>query len=263
MTASRFDAALARVLAHEGGYADHPADPGGATMKGVTQRVYDAWRSRRGLAPRPVRRIAGAELEAIYRAQYWAPLRGDALPVGLDYCLFDAGVNSGPAQAARWLQRSLGVEADGVIGEATLGALAGRDVGALVNAVCDRRIAMLRALKTWRHFGAGWTRRVAEVRAAALAMAVDVAPPPVAAGPEGAAKARPADASLVRTPEGVGGLMTGTGGAGAVLAEQADRLAPLAEFSAVLKWAFAALMLAGIALTLAGAWRRMRGEAAA
>lgn len=261
MTASNFDGTLARVLVHEGGYADHPADPGGATMKGVTQRVYDGWRRRNGLAPRPVRRIAQAELAAIYRAQYWDALRADDLPAGLDYCMFDAGVNSGPAQAAKWLQRALGVAADGQIGEATLAALDGRDVAALIDAVCDRRLAMLRTLKTFRHFGAGWTRRVAEVRSAAGAMVEGAIP----AAPEGSAggRARPADARLSRTPEGAGSLIAGVGGLGAVLAEQADRLAPLAAYGGPLKWLFAALMVAGVGLTLKAALARLRaGEAA-
>lgn len=261
MTTSGFDGALARVLIHEGGYADHPADPGGATMNGITQRVYDGWRRRNGLVPRPVRRIARAETAAIYRVQYWNALRADDLPAGLDYCLFDAGVNSGPAQAAKWLQRELGVPADGQIGEATLAALEGRDVAALIDAVSARRLAMLRTLKTFRHFGAGWTRRVAEVRAGATALAEGAPPPP----PEGSAseRARPADTRLSRTPEGAGSLIAGLGGLGAVVAEQADRLAPLAAYGGPLKWAFAALMLAGVGLSLHAALSRLRaGEGA-
>ncbi|MBS9478833.1 glycoside hydrolase family 108 protein [Ancylobacter radicis] len=261
MTASSFDGALRRVLVHEGGYADHPADPGGATMKGITQRVYDGWRRRNGRALRPVRRIAADEVAAIYRAQYWDALRADDLPAGLDYCLFDAGVNSGPAQAAKWLQRALGVAADGQIGEATLAALMAAEVPELIAAVCERRLAMLRSLRTFRHFGAGWSRRVGEVRAAALAMAAgrdSAAPEHPAAG-----RARPSDARLARTPEGAAGLLAGLGGLGAVVAEQADRLAPLAAYGGPLKWVFAALMLAGVGLTLRAALSRIRaGEAA-
>ncbi len=126
MTASSFDEALKRVLVHEGGYADHPADPGGATMRGVTQRVYDGWRRRRGVPVRSVRLIEPGEVEAIYRLQYWDAVRADDLPAGLDYGVFDAAVHSGPGQAAKWLQRALGVTADGQVGEATLAALEGQ-----------------------------------------------------------------------------------------------------------------------------------------
>jgi len=263
MTASNFDGALARVLAHEGGYADHPADPGGATNRGVTQRVYDGWRRGRGLAPRAVKRIAAGEVEAIYRTQYWAAVRADELPPGLDYCLFDAAVNSGPAQAAKWLQRALGVAADGQVGALTLAALEGRDVAGLIDEVCDRRLAMLRTLRTFRSFGAGWTRRVGEVRRAALALAADGAAAMPAAGADGAAKARPDEMRLARVPEAAGGLMSGAGALGAVVAEQAQALAPLTEVAPALRWLFAALILAGVALTLHGALQRIRaGEAA-
>jgi lysozyme family protein len=262
MTASGFDGALKRVLVHEDGYADHPADPGGATMQGITQRVYDGWRRRHDQLVRPVRRIAPDEVAAIYRRQYWDAVRADDLPAGLDYALFDAAVNSGPAQAAKWLQRTLGVTADGQVGEATLAALDGRAPAALIDALCDRRLAMLRSLRTFPTFGAGWTRRVAEVRAAAKALAGAVPPEP-ARETGGAARARPADTRLARTADGAGGLISGAGVLGAVVAEQADRLAPLASFAEPLKWLFAALVLAGVALTLRGALARIgAGEVA-
>ncbi|WP_371345289.1 glycoside hydrolase family 108 protein [Ancylobacter sp. IITR112] len=261
MTASGFDGALKRVLVHEGGYADHPADPGGATMNGITQRVYDGWRRRHGLPLREVRRIAPEEVSALYRRQYWDAVRADDLPAGLDYALFDAAVNSGPAQAAKWLQRALKVTADGQVGEATLAALEARAVSALIDGVCDRRLAMLRTLRTFPTFGAGWTRRVGEVRAAAKALAgaaqAGSAQPEAARETGGAARARPADTRLSRTPEGAGGLLSGAGMLGAVVAEQADRLAPLASLAEPLKWAFAALMLAGVALTLRAALARI------
>lgn len=264
MTASSFDEALRRVLVHEGGYADHPADPGGATMQGITQRVYDGWRRRHGQTVRSVRRIAPDEVAAIYRHQYWDAVRADDLPAGLDYALFDAAVNSGPAQAGKWLQRALKVTVDGQVGEATLAALADHETGALVDGVCDRRLAMLRRLRTFSTFGAGWTRRVTDVRATARQMAGAAAPMaedvPDSAG---AARARPADTRLSRTPEGAGGLLSGAGVLGAVVAEQADRLAPLAGLAEPLKWLFAALMLAGVVLTLRGALARIgTGEAA-
>lgn len=267
MTASGFDGALKRVLVHEGGYAEHPADPGGATMQGITQRVYDGWRRRHGQPVRPVRRIAPQEVAAIYRRQYWDAVRADDLPAGLDYALFDAAVNSGPAQAAKWLQRTLGVAPDGQVGEATLAALDGRAVAALVDALCDRRLAMLRGLRTFPTFGAGWTRRVAEVRAAAKAWAgaplAGAAPPEPACETGGAARARATDTRLARTADGAGGLISGAGVLGAVVAEQAERLAPLAGLCEPLKWLFAALVLAGVALTLRGALARIgAGEVA-
>ena len=155
-----FADALALVLAHEGGFANHPKDPGGATNRGITQRVYDGFRQRQGLAPRSVRRIAEAELEAIYRAQYWAAVRGDEMALGLDYALFDFAVHSGPKRAVRMLQAELGVKVDGAIGEVTLAAIATRDAGELVEALCALRMTFLKRLAGWKTFGRGWSRRV-------------------------------------------------------------------------------------------------------
>ena len=178
-----YDTALQAVLEHEGGYVNHPEDPGGATNRGVTQRVYDAWRKRQGLRSRAVKAIAADEVAAIYRAQYWDAVRGDDLPAGLDYAVFDFAVNSGPARAIHYLQANLGVTADGHIGLVTLGAAARAKPRQVIDDLCDSRLAFLKKLKTFPTFGKGWTRRVGlaataskpvdpkSVRGRALAMA--------------------------------------------------------------------------------------------
>jgi lysozyme family protein len=155
-----FSLSLKLVLAHEGGFVDHPKDPGGATNFGVTQKVYDAFRKRRGDGGRSVRKITMSEVEAIYRAQYWAAVRGDDLPLGLDYVVFDYGVNSGPKRAVQTLQAALGVKVDGAIGEVTLAAIERADMADLIEDICERRMAFLKRLKTWKTFGRGWSRRV-------------------------------------------------------------------------------------------------------
>lgn len=165
---SDFPEILKWVLVHEGGWADHPADPGGQTMKGVTQRVYSAYRERHGLPVRSVREIEDDELVAIYRRQYWDVVRGDDLPAGLDYAVFDFAVNSGPGRAAKFLQALLGVDQDGQIGERTLAALNGTDTATLIVKLCDDRLAWLKRLPTWKTFGRGWTTRVNGVRDGAL-----------------------------------------------------------------------------------------------
>lgn len=179
MTEANFERILSHVLKHEGGWANHPNDPGGATMKGVIQRVYDGYRDRKSRGRRSVRHIEQDELLDIYRAQYWQPVRGDDLPDGIDLCVFDAAVNSGPTQAARWLQRALGVPADGHIGEGTLTAcLQHGDHVVIINSMCDQRIAFMKDLRNkntgkplWPDFGKGWSRRVADVRSQSNALA--------------------------------------------------------------------------------------------
>lgn len=165
----RFPHWLALVLVHEGGYVNHPADPGGATMKGVTQAVYDAWRRKAGKPKQSVRHIAPDELEGIYRKDYWDKVSGDELPAGLDYAVFDFAVNSGITRASQYLQRLVGVPDDGKIGPRTLEAVSQHDRKVLVNRLCDKRMAFLRGLGTFPVFGKGWTTRVANVRAKALA----------------------------------------------------------------------------------------------
>lgn len=166
-TSSRFQACLAEVLRHEGGYADHPADPGGATNMGITLATLSDWRGR-PVTKQEVRDLTVAEAGEIYRARYWQPIRGDALPPGVDLAVFDFAVNSGPARAVKALQSVLGVAQDGIIGPATLAALASAP-GAVevITDLCDARMRFLRSLSTWPTFGGGWTRRVAEVEAAA------------------------------------------------------------------------------------------------
>jgi len=172
MTAANFARSLALVLAAEGGFVDDKHDPGGATNKGVTQRVYDGWRRLHARPHRSVRYVTLDETAAIYRRQYWDAVEADRLSAGVDYCVFDEAVNSGPRRAIRDLQAALGnVEIDGWFGVETLAAVAAfNDRAALVHCLCDRRLGFLRHLVTWRWFGRGWTRRVANVRANALAM---------------------------------------------------------------------------------------------
>lgn len=114
-----FERCLAETLAHEGGWADHPLDPGRATMKGVTIGTFAGFKGRK-VSKAELRAISDAELRAIYRNGYWDKVRGDELPAGLDMVAFDGSVNSGPARGARWVQQSLGVTVDGKVGPETI-----------------------------------------------------------------------------------------------------------------------------------------------
>jgi lysozyme family protein len=147
---STYDQVKPRVLAHEGGFIDHPADPGGATNKGVTQATYDRFRQRRGLAKRSVRRIEPAEVAAIYRAGYWEPILGDLLPAGVDYATFDAAVNSGVSCASRWLQRAVGARQDGKVGrrDTVPRAQAASDKAAVVRRICAYRLSFMQGLRS-------------------------------------------------------------------------------------------------------------------
>jgi lysozyme family protein len=166
----RFDICLKHTLAWEGQWSNHPKDKGGATMRGVIQRVYDGYRERKGLPKRTVRNITESELREIYRVNYWDQIRGDELPPGLDLAVFDFAVNSGPARSAKYLQKALKLNADGSIGPATLAACAGCDHAETIRAIMKERKKFLKGLSDYRYFGKGWSRRVAGIEPAALAM---------------------------------------------------------------------------------------------
>jgi len=194
---NRFDACLDVVLRWEGGWADHPEDPGGATMRGVTIGTYSQWKGR-SVTKDELRAISDAEVRAIYRRNYWDKVRGDDLLPGIDLVAFDAAVNSGPARSIRWLQEALEVETDGKMGPATLAAAAASDPHRVIAEACDLRLAWLRLLRHWPTFGRGWENRVTDVRQSALRMALAPVPAP---------EAPPAPAAPAPAPTPTSGLM--------------------------------------------------------
>jgi lysozyme family protein len=169
--ASGFDACIPVILAAEGGFVNDPRDPGGATNRGITARTLAAWRHG-PVSKDDVRQLGEGEARAIYRANYWNPLRADELPRGVDLVVFDFGVNAGPARAARLLQMAIGAFPDGAIGPATLARLRSvNDIEALIRRLGALREGYYRSLDTFRHFGPGWLKRVGEITRRALAMA--------------------------------------------------------------------------------------------
>jgi lysozyme family protein len=165
-----FKSALKHVLVHEGGWADHPKDPGGATMKGVTLTTYRRHFGN-GKGKSDLRNISDDELGQIYKSGYWNQCHCDELASGLDYAVFDAAVNSGPGRSAKWLQAAVGAKQDGGVGPKTLSKIKEHEPVQITNDMCDRRLRFLQSLRTWSTFGTGWGRRVEGVRATAIAMA--------------------------------------------------------------------------------------------
>lgn len=161
-----FPQALKLVLKYEGGKVDDPRDPGGRTAYGVTQDTYNAWRKKQGLPNADVFTISQADVAAIYRQEYWDSIRGDDLPSGVDFAVFDFAVNSGVGRAAKTLQSVVGVTQDGQIGPATLQATRAY-VGL---AVTNKRLAFMQSLSIWSTFGKGWSARIADVKAQVLAL---------------------------------------------------------------------------------------------
>jgi lysozyme family protein len=149
-----FDTAFHKLLGHEGGYVNHPQDPGGETNWGITVAVARE-NGYQGL----MRELPVSVAKAIYRKRYWDAVRAEELPAELRYPMFDAAVNSGPGQAIRWLQRALGVADDGKLGPITLAAAA--QAPNLAGKLLGQRLEFMTNLSTWPAFGKGWARRIA------------------------------------------------------------------------------------------------------
>jgi lysozyme family protein len=239
MAASSYDESLRRLLMHEGGYTNHPADPGGPTNFGIT--IYDYRKYVKPSATAAdVRAMKVEEAKAIYRAKYWDAQRCDELPAGVDYAVFDYGVNSGIGRAKKVLQRVAGVTADGALGDETMKAVASFLPSKLIIAICDERLHFLRGLSTWPVFGKGWGRRVAEVKTVALALAANAPMPAEAAA---AAHGRAIVPAPKAAQQGSAAAIAAAGAAAAQQAHQAGH--PI--------WIVACI--AGIALgAAAGVW---------
>jgi lysozyme family protein len=166
-----FDVCFDLMLAHEGGYVDHPKDPGGRTNHGVTQRVWEEWLGR-PVSEKEMRALTPTMVKPLYKRKYWDACRADDLVAGVDYVVFDVAVNSGPGRAIKFLQSCVGVTVDGGFGPATLAAVkkAEENPARLIELYCAKRLEFLQSLKTFETFGKGWSRRVQEVKDKALKM---------------------------------------------------------------------------------------------
>lgn len=170
MSAANWDRAFSLTLKHEGGFVNHPRDPGGATNLGVTIGTLSKWLGRRATVGE-VKALRPIDVKPIYDLEYWDKIRGDELPPGVDYALYDFAVNSGPARAVIQLQRIVGVADDGKLGPLTMKAVKKMDPKVLIARICADRLAFVSRLSGWPVFGRGWRKRIQGVESEALKMA--------------------------------------------------------------------------------------------
>jgi lysozyme family protein len=172
MAAGNFNAALKVILREEGGNDDDPQDHGGRTSRGIIQREWDVYRNTHPGRPGDVWKAAQADIDAIYRNQFWDPWC-DKLPSGVDLVFFDFCVNAGRSQAVRTMQRALGVTpVDGSMGMMTLNAVAQADARQLIRTFSAKRRDFYRALRQFSRYGKGWLGRVDRVERTALRLAL-------------------------------------------------------------------------------------------
>jgi lysozyme family protein len=247
-----YEKSMAIELRFEGGKDDDPIDPGGRTNQGITQRVYTAWRLKRGNSSQDVFLMSDAERDQIYYDNYATKIRFDELPPGIDLVVLDGCINSGPSQSVKWVQRALGLMADGTLGVITMQRIEDHpDHDKLIADILDRRMAFLRSLKTFNHFGGGWTSRVNQLRKTGQAWAMGSVGPPVVFAPNGNKKAtitdaKPLPSTAPADATAAGGTVT-TG-----LSTVQSVLEPLQGRSSLVDNLLLGLLVAGLVLSAFG-----------
>ena len=164
-----FEKSLELVLAHEGGYVNHPSDPGGKTNLGVTQRVWEDYVGHK-VDEQTMRNLTKELVAPLYKSRYWDAVHGDQLPSGADYLAFDFAVNAGAFRSIKTIQRALNITADGIIGPVTVKAIQDTNAEEFINNFTNAKESFYRSLTNFPTFGKGWLNRVAEAKKTAEGM---------------------------------------------------------------------------------------------
>ena len=164
-----FGVAFNSMIKHEGGFVNHPKDPGGMTNLGVTKKVWDDWTGGNA-DEQEMRSLTPDKVAPLYKKRYWDAIKGDDLPSGIDLCVFDCAVNAGVSRAARFLQRTAQVTTDGIIGPGTLKAVQALSTSLVIRDFCAQREMHYKSLPTFPTFGKGWMARLDRVEDDAMKM---------------------------------------------------------------------------------------------
>lgn len=151
MSAKIWDYAFDVLLKNEGGYVNDPRDSGGVTKYGISKKAYPDL---------DIKNLTIAQAMEIYHKDYWDRCKCDNIPDALSVAVFDFAVNSGVKTAIKKLQIALGVKADGIIGNQTLGACNRLPVKKVLDDYMDLRLDYLMSLPKWKYYGNGWGSRV-------------------------------------------------------------------------------------------------------
>lgn len=174
---SNWDQAFKQMLASEGGFTDDERDNGnklpdgrkGSTMLGVTQFNWEQHVGHQ-VTHDQMRKLTPADVEPLYKKKYWDVVRADELPSGIDYLVFDLGVNAGPGRSIKLLQAAVGVPADGGFGPMTMAAVLAVDPVELIDKFSQNKEHFYRGLDDFKTYGTGWLNRVAAVKVKATSM---------------------------------------------------------------------------------------------
>jgi len=174
---SNWDKSFDMVIAHEGGFTNDERDPGnklpdgrkGSTMLGCTQANWEKYIGHE-VTQDDMKALKKEDVKPLYKKDYWDAVRGDDLPAGVDYAVFDFAINAGPAAARKMIQKALGVTADGSIGPATIKAIQEAEGKDLLDKFSHSKEAFYKSLPTFQTYGKGWLKRVADVQTSASTM---------------------------------------------------------------------------------------------
>lgn len=178
----RYLRAFAIVVAHEGGFVNNAADPGGATQWGISLRyarskglLYDI-DGDGDVDVDDIRRVTQDTARRAFWEDFWRPVRADEMPAELSLLLFDASVNSGPVAAIKMLQRAISTRPDGILGPITISYAQHARAPELFQ---RKRLDYMQAATDtkgralWPSFGKGWSDRVLQLSYQARSFAAD------------------------------------------------------------------------------------------
>lgn len=124
---------MAFILRWEGGYVNHPNDPGGETNFGISKRSHPN---------EDIKNMTVERAMEIYHDSYWRAIDGDSRPYSVALALMDFAVHSGTQRALQFWNES----------------------GHRLDYFIDARISFLASLSTFNAFGRGWIRRLMDLR---------------------------------------------------------------------------------------------------
>ncbi len=242
---SNFANSLAFTLKYEGGFSSNRKDPGNWTGGKVGVGALKG--TKYGIAAHSypnldIKNLTLDDVKPIYEKNYWRPIQGDSLPLGIDLATFDSGVMSGPSRGAKWLQAALGIKQDGVVGPNTLAKARVANARDIVKKICAKRTGFVQSLKTFVTFGKGWLARIAACEAHALKMVVATAS--TASAATEALKVEAKTAATKAKQQATGAVATGTSGTGSYAVS--DQLA---------HWITAGVIVGVVALVVCLVWR--------
>jgi lysozyme family protein len=161
---SNFNKFFDRLIGHEGKFQNNRADRGNWTGGKVGVGLLKGTKfgiSAMAYPDLDIANLTVEEVKPIYKRDYWDRFQAESYHPAIGFQTFDAGVNHGPGNAVRFLQRAAGVLDDGDMGPASLRAVKAMELNDALLRFNSERLSFMVKLSTFDEFGRGWVARVA------------------------------------------------------------------------------------------------------